>query len=296
MLEDEVDLSIKKILIILLKDTKNGIFHSPSSIQSLFANPSCPLSFTYFLNRVNKLMRAWVLQVFEGPTTIDMHLSNARKSKSVVPENIEGGQVRALKKLQRSRARLNETVEDPLSEVLAAATGARRNQKRKQWEPNLSESESQDDEESSDNIDEEDQVVMKKKKHKRSSVARGTMLDKKKSATRLTFTPEKEDDSEDIEEPIEEDEVLPDVKKRAKVASPSPKKKLKSQQKMYEGRRVWTDEEKNAVIEGIRRFGLGKWAEIKKEYFLTLKFRTSGQIKVRILETSVLVVCSRVAR
>lgn len=42
---------------------------------------------------------------------------------------------------------------------------------------------------------------------------------------------------------------------------------------------MWTDSEKNALIQGINRFGIGHWAEIKKTFYLTLKFRTSGQIK-----------------
>ena len=48
---------------------------------------------------------------------------------------------------------------------------------------------------------------------------------------------------------------------------------------MYHGRRPWRDDEKNAIIEGIRNGLLGKWAEIKKTSGFILLDRTSGQIK-----------------
>ena len=67
----------------------------------------------------------------------------------------------------------------------------------------------------------------------------------------------------------------------AELSAPSRNKKRqrKSQEKMYDGRRPWSDDEKNAIIEGIRNGLLGKWAEIKKESGSILLGRTSGQIK-----------------
>ena len=53
----------------------------------------------------------------------------------------------------------------------------------------------------------------------------------------------------------------------------------KSQKKMYEGRRMWIDIEKNCIKEGIQNHGLGKWALIKNENSTILRHRTSGQIK-----------------
>jgi Myb-like DNA-binding domain len=41
----------------------------------------------------------------------------------------------------------------------------------------------------------------------------------------------------------------------------------------------WTDEEKNAVREGVRTLGVGKWMDVKKKYPFVLKNRTSVQIK-----------------
>lgn len=285
----EKEKRIRKAFLSLLTNDQTDTFHSPPTIRRLLDDPSQPHSYAFFLNRVNKLMRAWVSQVFQSETITGIALSSVKTPKLEPARETENAQDRALKKLQRSRARLNENVEDPLAEAVAAASRARRSRKRKQPEPIPSE-ENSENEESDENNSGEGRAftgrikTIKKKKHKRSPIARGTMLEKKKSATRLEFTPEKGSDSENIEDPDQEDDVLPDVKKRAKAASPSPSKKLKSQEKMYDGRRAWTDAEKNAVKEGISRFGLGKWAVVKKEYFMTLKFRTSGQIKVRIDE------------
>ena len=221
-------------------------------------------------------MRAWVSQVFEQSTITDMDMSEVGRRNSDIAVNTESSHARALKRLKRSRERLNDHVEDPLASTVAAATNAKRNRKRK---PQL-----ETDEERDDDASLEDRAFTGRMKYQRSPGVRKNMLDKKKSATRLRFTPEEESDSEFIEDP--KDGALPDVKKRPKVLLLSPTKKLKSQQKSYEGRRIWTDAEKGAVIEGIKLYGIGKWAEIKKEYLETLKFRTSGQIKVRIHETS----------
>lgn len=282
MINEEEEKRIKKAYLSLLKIDLSNTFHSPTTIRRLLDDPSQPHSFAFFLNRVNKLMRAWASQVLESATTTGINLSSDRRLNSEVPRKTDSGQIRALKKLQRSRARLNEQVEDPLSETVTAATNARRHRKRKQQELSSSEGMFENNEESVGTVDRA--FAGRTKNSLKSPRVRGTLLEKKKSATRLSFTPEKESDSEDIEDPKEDDEVLSDVKKRTKVTSPSPRKNKKSQTKMYEGRRVWTDGEKNAIIQGIGRYGVGKWADIKSEYFLTLKFRTSGQIKVRIIE------------
>jgi hypothetical protein len=308
MVKEEEEKRIKKAFLSLLKNEKTNTFHSPSTIQRLLNDPSQPHSFAFFLNRASKLMRAWTSQVFDSPTIIDVNLASARKSNLIVATKSETGQARAFQKLQRSRARLNEHVDDPLADIVAAAAtipkrnrnNRARNRKRKQQEKSLAEEKDSDEESDEDSSAGDPAFTVrskispmktspkKRRKSPRKSPARaqGTMLDKKKSATRLSFTQEEDEaiDSEDIDDPDQEDEVLSDVKKRAKIASPSPSNKRKSQQKMYEGRKIWTDAEKNAVIEGIGRFGAGKWAQIKSEYFLTLKFRTSGQIKVSIYE------------
>jgi len=282
MVDKEEEKRVKKAFLSFLKNDQIDTFHSSSTIRKLLDDPSQPHSFDFFLNRVNKLMRAWASQVFESPTITDVNLSNARRSKSEVAIKAECGQARALKKLQRSRARLNDHVEDPLSDAIFAATVAKRNRKPKKRHRSPSE---ENDEETDEDISAGDRAftgrtkMIKQKHNQMPPKARKTMLDKKKSAMRLNFTPERESDCEHIEDPSQEDDVLSDVKKRARVTSTSPIKKRKSQQKMYEGKRIWTDVEKRAVIEGVGRLGVGKWAEIKREYYVALKFRTSGQIK-----------------
>mmetsp|Transcript_8863 Transcript_8863/g.18543 ORF Transcript_8863/g.18543 Transcript_8863/m.18543 type:complete len:171 (+) Transcript_8863:933-1445(+) len=116
---------------------------------------------------------------------------------------------------------------------------------------------------------------MKNKHHVDVPGARGGMLDKKKSATRLTFTPEEKID--DIEGRVL---ILPPMSQRfSNAVESSPAKQKRSQVKKYTGRRIWTDTEKNAIIEGIRRFGIGQWARVKDTFFMDLNMRTSGQIR-----------------
>jgi len=80
----------------------------------------------------------------------------------------------------------------------------------------------------------------------------------------------------------EEEEILSRAKPPVRVRSPSGSpqgKQRKSQTKKYEGRRQWTEEEKNAIKEGIVQIGYGKWALIKEHFEPILNDRTSGQIK-----------------
>jgi hypothetical protein len=43
--------------------------------------------------------------------------------------------------------------------------------------------------------------------------------------------------------------------------------------------RTFTDREKNAIVVGVRRFGLGKWKEIKTTFGATLQHRSTVQIE-----------------
>lgn len=56
----------------------------------------------------------------------------------------------------------------------------------------------------------------------------------------------------------------------------SPKRK---NQKTYEGRRPWTQQEKEAVLRGVALGLVGKWMKIKKMFPVVLKDRTNIQIK-----------------
>jgi hypothetical protein len=100
-------------------------------------------------------------------------------------------------------------------------------------------------------------------------------LNKKVTATSLRFG---DSDDEEMPEP-DEHAVLSDLpirKGRVKNDFTSNRKK---RTKAYEGRRIWSDDEKNAIKEGIKVIGVGKWADIKRRYSVLLGDRTGGQIK-----------------
>ena len=119
---------------------------------------------------------------------------------------------------------------------------------------------------------------------KRRRPAGSAFYDKKKSSKALTFDDSEEDDS--IEDSEDDQRGRPSLTSPPKRRVVVKKRRLSSdgvllsQAKKYEGRRKWSDEEKRAIREGIRTFGLGKWAIIKEEYDIILRDRTSGQIKV----------------
>jgi hypothetical protein len=104
------------------------------------------------------------------------------------------------------------------------------------------------------------------------------------------YTDEDDDkDYKDEEEPSNDNARLSKLPTRRRAIrvrsqeehlSPRPRARAKPQTKKYEGRRLWTDEEKSAIMEGIRQLGKSKWAGIKELYGVILNDRTSMQIKV----------------
>lgn len=121
------------------------------------------------------------------------------------------------------------------------------------------------------------------------------LLDKKKSATRVQFG-----DSEDEEDSEEEEDArahLSEVPARAKL--PTPKSKSPKATKATGGkqRRVpFSNEEKTAIRRGVEKFGVGHWSEIKSEYAVILKNRTSVNIKVRQYSMTIVLLYSGVKR
>lgn len=270
VVEEEEHKRIRKAFLSFFENAETYTLHSPATVRKLFDDPSNPHSFMFLTNRLNKIMRAWVSLVFVCPTITNMNSSAGRRSND---GNIENGQARALQRLQLSRERLNSHVEDPLASTVVAAATAKRKRR----------TESENDDDRDDDTSVGDRAFtgrtkkIKKKQQTKSPRVQKTMFEKKKSATRLNFTPEKENDIDSVEDSM--GETLPDVKERPNIVSLYPRRTLKSQEKKYEGRRFWTDDEKNAIIEGVKYFGLGRWADIKKKYSEELEFRTSGQIK-----------------
>jgi hypothetical protein len=166
-----------------------------------------------------------------------------------------------LEELRKDRAAFNtKHGDDPLADSLTAAAGAQGVARKRTHD------EVDDDDEGGDS-------------HERDS----NLLDKKKSAIRLKF---QDDDIEDDDD--EEDDLgnvtLSDLPNRAKAKAKSPAR-LPPDQGVFtpEGRvqkrRFWTDEETMAVKDGVRRYGTGKWAEIKSHHEHILRNRTSVQIK-----------------
>lgn len=115
----------------------------------------------------------------------------------------------------------------------------------------------------------------------------GHLLKRNPNATSLHFE-DSQGQSEEDEELSEPDEnaKLSELPRRAievKRRRSSTSSKLyprQTQKKSYQGRRVWTDVETQALREGIRAIGVGNWAAIKNRYETILQNRTSGQIKV----------------
>ena len=163
--------------------------------------------------------------------------------------------------LRNVRAKLDERVDDPLEQIYATAAGAAASPNRRRRSASSQHSGSLRKRSASS-------------RHSNSSrkKARGRMLERKRTAQSLEFS---EDDSDD--------ECGSDrrrIRRNSTGSELSPWKHKKSQKKKYDGRRIWTDEEKDAIKEGMRMFGKGKWAAIKKQFSALLEDRTSSQIKV----------------
>jgi len=104
------------------------------------------------------------------------------------------------------------------------------------------------------------------------------MLSKKKSATTIRF-----EEPEELRSPVR----LGSTPVHRRNSSPFPKTYrgplpdegvFQSDGRVIKKRR-WTVEEKNAVKFGVKRFGVGKWVQIKTEHDMILRNRTAVQIK-----------------
>jgi hypothetical protein len=252
-IQKEEDPFVKKALLGLFenedkpsnKNARHQLLRLGDLRQILKAKP---FSFLLFNQKVNNSMCAWTQDAFEDPLLNAIYFPN---------DDDEGGEEGAVQQLRHARVALNQEGEDPLHDSIRLAS-------------TIGRSPSVPDQQSS-------RHSSAQKKRPRGE----NLLRKKKTATRLDFEDAVEDE---LSEP-DEDVVLSELPSRAirvnhnPSPSPSPKKR-KSQEKKYEGRRIFTDEEKHAIKEGIREMGAGKWAEIKELYKVILEDRTSQQIKV----------------
>jgi hypothetical protein len=252
---------------MIIKKGKRSEFRCLGELREMMkAKPFC---FTVLDDRLNSVMRAWTEDAFEEPTLKEIYFPEE--------EDENDDAAGAVQRLRRSRTALNQEGEDPLDESLRLANGiGGSSAKKKRSTPGSARPERTSSRYSSP-------------LHKRARG--GILLKKRKTATRLEFGDSQEQvvqradyDSEEVSEP-DDGAVLSDLPRLAARAdsedSISPKKPRKSQKKKYDGRRVWSDEEKRAIKEGIKQIGAGQWADIKKLYEVILNDRTSGQIKVR---------------
>ncbi|KAG7369198.1 hypothetical protein IV203_031941 [Nitzschia inconspicua] len=265
------DEKIQNAMNRLLNSDKDA-FRSTHDIVRLLNDPNEVFSFAKLLKRTNKLLRAWAETALGEPKMAELYLHGSNAGTKQKLREKEG-----VMRLQRSRARLNEKVVDPLPRAATIAGKARRNVLPKRTSLDLSDREQNEDGE----IESSDDSVEVANQRKESRKRKGSYLEPKESASRVDF-----DEEENLEDDDnQEDKVALRSPKRMAEEATSPssgKKQRKSQAKKYDGRRVWTEAETGAIKQGIAEFGWGKWAQIKDHYRVILRNRTSGQIKDKV--------------
>lgn len=100
-----------------------------------------------------------------------------------------------------------------------------------------------------------------------------TLYEKKNTARSLDF-----DDSSVSEAEGPKLSSVP-TKMTFSQAAPAVKKAATTVARLPGTRLVWTADEKNAVRQGIIRYGFGKWSKIKSEYAEILRYRTAVNVK-----------------
>ncbi|KAG7348490.1 hypothetical protein IV203_017195 [Nitzschia inconspicua] len=263
------DEMIQKAMNRLLTADKDA-FRSTHDIVRLLNDPNQVFSFAKLLQRTNTLLRAWAETALGEPKMAELYLPGSNAGTKQKLREKEG-----VMRLQRSRARLNEKVVDPLPRAAAVAGKARRLVHPKMTSLDLSDREQDEDVEIESSDDSAEAANERKESRKR----KGSFLEPKKSASRL------DNEEENLEDDDQEDKVALRSPKRMAEEATSPssgKKQRKSQAKKYDGRRVWTEAETGAIKQGIAEFGWGKWAQIKDHYSVILRNRTSGQIKDKV--------------
>ena len=169
------------------------------------------------------------------------------------------GKMGAREVLKRKRKAFMKNVNDPLPDCVAKAQSART--RRQEGD----ESEDSDEEESSN--------------YGKDAVKTPSFRKRKKSAYKLTFT-----DSSDSDDSKEEGKALSEVPARYQPAQQAQApRQIHVSQKVSSGnkRRKFTEVEDGAIRNGVERFGMGKWADIKAYYSMELKDRNQVQIKDR---------------
>jgi hypothetical protein len=154
-----------------------------------------------------------------------------------------------VKKLKQTRQALSRKVKDPLEESVARAAALPARQE--------------------------------KASPKKAGEVMGKLLEKKASAVHLEFADSEEELSEAEGGDLKISQV-PERLKRAEDSKPAPINiQLPGQQSGPAKRKRFTEEEDQAILTGVERFGAGKWTEIKSTFPMELRDRNTVQIKDR---------------
>jgi Myb-like DNA-binding domain len=205
-----------------------------------------PFNFDRFNDRIDILMGEWCSEFFNEPRLAPFYFPDNLDAPSQHP-------IELLSNLRKRRRSLRNTGEDPLKDSLRLAELATGKVPAPRDPPD--------------------------------SRRASSIYKRKNSATQLQFEDDEEVESDDPNgDGTHQLTNLPvrgavEAERNTDEDSPRRKKGRKSQQKKYEGKRTWSDDEKNAIIEGLRTHGKGSWASIKEEYDVLFSMRTSGQIK-----------------
>lgn len=169
-------------------------------------------------------------------------------------KNVTADNAAELQNLQTARDNLRRDVQDPLEECNEIAAGA-----------------------------------LKAKKSPGSGSKKMGLYRKRKTAIKIAFSPDGDEESQgDGEQPN-----LNAVARSTRMRSPTPKRGRSTtvRNNEYEPdhpllnpngtrkRRKFTEQEKVAIREGVRKFGFGKWSKIREEYGEILRQRTNVNIK-----------------
>lgn len=261
--------------------TRHPKFKTIGELRKIFNDK--PFDFNALVNRIELTVEDCYARALLEPILNDYFFQNDADQENYQEDNsqeepleepVEDRTLRAstdiLKRLRDARQALRDEGSDPLQESIRLANAATRK--------------------GPSTATRGVQTIREQAQDRRRSGSR--LYKKRKTAVRLEF----DDDESFVDDAEEEEEGSPGLKRDGSFSlsnlpprvappnsdeeyTPSKKKRRGSQQKKYEGKRQWTAEEKNAILQGVQTCGKGSWAMIKKKYDVLFELRTSGQIK-----------------
>lgn len=174
------------------------------------------------------------------------------KSSSLENDDPPELQTNVRKNLNCKVKELMKNVKDPLNDCVAAAQSARAGHKVTEAEDDSSDSEE--------------------------DIQLPPLRQKKKKGYQLKFdSPDESDNSEEEDEGV----ALSDVPTKYAIPKYQPSAIHVSQKVSPKKRNPFTDAEDDAIRQGVEEFGAGNWAQIKSEYAMVLRNRSSVNIKDR---------------